>query len=97
MNKDQIKQIKKDATENVLNVGYNHSIFNDVDSRELIYLIYDILESFGITLFSNEHQFMNYVLQEYIKNSSYQHFKNDLMKHLIGVQSKHKKPLNKNR
>lgn len=85
LSQKQIKAIKRDCVENgTIERGFFWSILDTQPASELIGLVRDLAEQ-GIDIArQSESNLQIMVVDELIKQSSYQEFKNELLPHLMG-------------
>lgn len=89
MTQKQIKAIKKDIVENgVIQFGYWNTIKNEFSFDEIIDAVLSLIGQ-DVDLFSlPEWARDNFILTECINNQSYQDFKNNTLRHIIGQGGK---------
>lgn len=85
LSQKQIKAIKRDCVENgTIERGFFWSILDTQPASELIGLVQDLAER-GIDIaHQTDINLQIMVVDELIKQSSYQEFKNELLPHLMG-------------
>ena len=85
LSQKQIKAIKKDCVENgTIERGFFWSILDTQPASELIGIVRELAER-GIDIAQqSESNLQIMVVDELIKQSSYQEFKNELLPHLMG-------------